>query len=212
MKIITQSVEIVNPQDYKTMMNTVELAIRNCYASHDKMKEGSAEKIIMNCLSWNHFSVLEFADITVKLTTTREVLLQISRHRLSSFAVQSQRYCNYSKDRFGHDISFIQPLSITDEVAIKAWEFAMRQAELAYFNLIENHKLSAESARSVLPNSTATIIYMKANIREWRHIFELRCDNHAQIDIRTLMKDTLTEFYNMYPVFFKDLYEKFIVG
>ena len=210
MKIIQPSVEIVNPIDYKTMLNTVELAIRNCYQSQDKIEEGSAEKIIKNCLSWNHFSVLEFADVTVKLVTDRAVLSQLSRQRLLSLAVQSQRYCNYAKDRFGRDISFIEPCGLKTDVAKEAWIFSMKEAEAQYFNLIENHKLPAEVARSVLPNSTATTIYAKTNVREWRHIFNLRCDSYAQQDIRWLMNDALTQMFNLYPVFFEDLYIKFV--
>ena len=137
-------------------------------------------------------------------------LSQLSRQRLLSLAVQSQRYCNYAKDRFGRDISFIEPYGLRTDVAKEAWIFSMKEAEAQYFNLIENHKLPAEVARSVLPNSTATIIYAKTNVREWRHIFNLRCDTHAQQDIRWLMTDALTQMFNLYPVFFEDLYIKFV--
>jgi thymidylate synthase, flavin-dependent len=211
MKIITQNAEIVNAPDYNTMLSTVEQAIRNCYQSQSAIKEGSAEKIITSCIGWKHNSVLEFADITVRLITDRSVLAQITRQRLTSLAVESMRYCNYSKDRFDHEIKVIMPENLSVD-AYNTWKNAVAEAEKSYFEMIDVYKMSAEVARSILPHCTATTIVMKANIREWRHIFELRCDSHAQKDIRMLITNVLEQFYNKYPVFFKDLYEQYVVN
>ena len=208
MQIIKPSVELVNPVPYKQMLNTVELAIRNCYQSYDKMKDGSDEAIIKGCIARQHFSPLEFGNIAVHLITDRAVMAQLTRHRVASYAIMSQRYVNYSKDKFGNSIDFIEPEGLSNE-AYDNWVGACRVAEAAYMVMTKDLGTPAEVARSVLPNCTATSIYMSANIREWMALFSLRCDSHAQRDIRNLMKATLKLMYEQYPVFFGDLYEKF---
>lgn len=209
MIIVKPSVELVNPISYETMLNTVELAIRNCYQSHDKMTEGSAEAIIRGCLKRGHLSPLEFGDIAVVLVGDRGLMGQITRHRLASFCISSTRYCNYSREKFGEEIKVIVPEGLNNE-AYEAWRAAMLSAEAAYMVLTKDLNMPAEVARSVLPMSLATIIYMKANIREWRHIFELRVSKHSQTDIRKLMKELLIKMYKKYPVFFEDLYNKVV--
>jgi thymidylate synthase (FAD) len=135
-------------------------------------------------------------------------MAQLTRHRVASYAIMSQRYVNYSKDKFGNSIDFIEPEGLSNE-AYDNWVGACKVAEAAYMVMTKDLGTPAEVARSVLPNCTATSIYMSANIREWRALFSLRCDSHAQRDIRNLMKATLKLMYEQYPVFFGDLYEKF---
>jgi thymidylate synthase (FAD) len=84
----------------------------------------------------------------------------------------------------------------------------MRQAEAAYLRLIDQGA-RAEQARSVLPNSLKTEIVMTANIREWRHVFELRCAKAAHPQIRELLLPLLKELGLKIPVLFDDLLEKF---
>lgn len=209
MQIIKPSVELVNPISYKQMLNTVELAIRNCYQSYDKMKGGSDEAIIKGCIARGHNSPLEFGNVAVHLITDRAVMAQLTRHRIASYAIMSQRYVNYSKDKFGNSIDFIQPNGLSDE-AYDNWVGACKVAEAAYMVMTKDLGTPAEVARSVLPNCTATSIYMSANIREWRALFSLRCDFHAQSDIRDLMTNLLELMYEQYPVFFEDLYKKYV--
>ena len=85
----------------------------------------------------------------------------------------------------------------------------MLASEAAYMVMTKDQNMKAEVARSVLPHSLATTIYMKANIREWRTIMNLRCDSHAQSDIRLLMTELLDRMYEIYPVFFEDLWVKY---
>lgn len=89
--------------------------------------------------------------ITILFLTDRGVSHELVRHRLASYAQESTRYCNYSKDKFAHEISFVRPLNLTKEQEI-LWEEAMKNAEKSYFSLIESGA-KAEQARSVLPNS-----------------------------------------------------------
>lgn len=208
MEIVKPSAEIVNPVPYETMLDTVEHAIRNCYQSQDKIKEGSAEAIIKGCIARSHFSPLEFGDIVVKLVGDRGLMAQITRHRLASFCISSTRYCNFSKDKFGESIKVIVPQGLTNE-AYETWRASMLASEAAYMIMTKDQNMKAEVARSVLPHSLATTIYMKANIREWRHIFELRASKYAQTDIRLLMTELLDRMYEIYPIFFEDLWVKY---
>lgn len=214
MKEIRPNVEFVLPPSYDTVLMTFNTAARNCYKSETSENSNieEAEKLARRLIAIGHGSPIEMNNITVKIITDRSFLAQVTRHRLASFAVTSQRYCNYSKDKFGHNIDFICPRGITyskDKVKHDLWQKSCLRAEKDYFDLIDAG-CKPEEARSVLPNSASTEIVMGTNIREWRHIFELRCDSHAQIDIREIMTTLLNIMYVKYPVFFEDLYEKFI--
>lgn len=89
------------------------------------------------------------------------------------------------------------------------WEAAMEDAEIAYKFLISKGK-SAQQAREVLPNSTACRIIMKANLREWRHFFTLRCAKTAYPAMRDLAKTMLIQAHDAVPAVFDDLYDEFI--
>lgn len=133
-------------------------------------------------------------------------LSQLTRHRIGiAFSVASQRYCDYSTERFNHEVPIIKPNGL-DEKNYTTWYKSVWESEQAYMDLVENG-LKPEVARSVLPQCTATTVVMTANIREWRHIFKMRALNaHAQSDIRELMCKTLKLFHENYPCFFEDLY------
>lgn len=113
-------------------------------------------------------------DITIKFTCDRGVTHEIVRHRPASFAQESTRYCNYSKDQFGGEITTIQPFFLCDGTkGMMHWKDSMFKCEANYFKLL-NWGCSPQEARSVLPNSLKTEIIMTANIKEWKHFFNLR--------------------------------------
>ena len=117
--------------------------------------------------------------MTVELITSRDVMAEITRHRLASFCIESQRYVNMEGN-----IAFIQPECYkAGDTASAFWRMHLVEAENAYHKLLENG-WSTQDARKVLPNSTATRIMMKANLREWRHIFALRTCPAAYPEIR----------------------------
>ena len=205
MIIVKKSVELVNPPSYEELLNTVEKAARNCYQSEDKITDGSAEKIIQFLINNKHFSMIEFAGVTVKMVVDRATAMQLTRHRLCTFAIESTRYCNYNKSG---EIKVVVPEGLNDS-AYNTWYTGMLIAEMAYMMMIQEDKVSAEVARSVLPQSLATTVFMHVNIRELRHILSLRLDKHAQKDIRVLMQDLLELVYGMYPVFFEDIYKEY---
>lgn len=210
MKMTKQSVTILSTKTGLAALKQIEYAARNCYASQDKITEDSCVRFVKSLIQRGHETPLEFADMVVDITASRAILAEITRHRLSSFCVESQRYIQEAKTG---DILFIQPdwydeTEVDENSAI--WHSAMRMAENAY-KLLINEGAKPEVARDVLPNATACRIIMKANLREWRHIFELRCSNAAYPPMRALMRDLLAQAYEQYPIVFDDLYDKYIL-
>ena len=111
---------------------------------------------------------------TVRFVCDRGVSHELVRHRVASFAQESTRYCNYSKDKFGNEITVIKPCFFEEYSAeFGEWEVSCRQSEYAYFNLLRNGA-SPQEARSVLPNSLKTEIMITATEEEWQHIINLR--------------------------------------
>ena len=205
MKIIEPKVELINAPDYKTLLTTIEAAGRTCYKSEDKITDGSAEKFVRNILKRGHEAVIEHASLTVRFTCDRGVSHEIVRHRLAAHCQESTRYCNYSKDGFGGEITVIKPCFFTE--GAPAWEFwkdSCEMAESAYFDLLE-FGCTPQEARSVLPNSLKTEVVMTANMREWRHFIRLRCAPAAHPDMRVVARLLYDLLKSTYPVFFEDI-------
>ena len=153
-----------------------------------------------------HHSPLEFAHATFEIVTSRDVMAEITRHRLASFAIQSQRYVLDNKEG---EISFIKPdfyiapdenlMDAKGWVASRCWEMAMDDAEGRYRYLINECRFPPQDARKVLPNSTATVIVMQTNLRELLHIIELRNSPRAYPEMQTMMKLLVAEVEKIYP-------------
>lgn len=204
MKIIEPKVELINPISYQDLLSTVEIAGRTCYKSEDKITDGSAEKFVRNILKRGHEAVIEHASLTVRFACDRGVSHEIVRHRLAAYCQESTRYCNYSKDGFGGEITVIKPMSFDcSDSPYRIWKRSCENAETAYFDLL-NEGCTPQEARSVLPNSTKTEVVMTANMREWRHFLRLRTAPAAHPDMREVAKMLLTEMQTRYPAFFED--------
>lgn len=201
MRIIKPSVSIESNISYEEALRIVENATRVCYKSEDKIKEGSAEKLIRGIIKAKHFGCIEHVSLTVKFICDRACSHQLVRHRLMSFNQKSQRYCKED------NLEVIKPEGLENT---SLWLESCRQAENAYAEMIRRGE-KPEVARGVLPNSTATEIYATANLREWRHFFELRCHRTAQRDIRSLALSLLCQMYKQYPVFFEDMVDKYAI-
>lgn len=211
MKMTKQSARIIaDPQcDGMEALRRVEYAARNCYASQNKITEDSCVRFVKSLIQRGHDAPLEFADMTVDITTSRAVLAELTRHRLSSFCVESQRYI---QEASSGDILFIQPEwydETEEDEASAIWHSCMRMAENGYIRMIKEGE-KPEVARDVLPNATACRIIMKANLREWRHVFALRCSTAAYPPMRQLMRSILAQAHELYPVVFDDLAEQYL--
>lgn len=203
----------LNKESGKEMMKRIEYAGRNCYASQEKITEDSYKNFIYHLILNGHEAPIEFADLTFDITTSRAVLAEITRHRLASFCVESQRYIQEAKTG---DITFIKPEWFVEDESGKAsseesisWSLTMLQDENEYKYMIE-HGMKPEEAREVLPNSTACRIIMKANAREWRHFFDLRCSRAAYPQMRSLALDMLRQATEVMPDVFYDYYQEYL--
>lgn len=205
MKVISPSFEILAMEDAETILKRIEAAGRTCYKSEDKITPVSAEAFVRRIIKSGHHSVLEHVSATVRLTCDRGVSHEIVRHRLASYSQESTRYCNYGRD---DGLVFIKPcfLKASDVNRYSLWESAMQAAEHAYNSLLLCGATPQE-ARSVLPNSLKTEVVITANMREWRHIFKLRCDKTAHPQMRELMVPLLCEMNERCPVLFEDIYD-----
>ena len=139
--------------------------------------------------------------IAVKFIVNRAVTHEIVRHRPCSFLQESQRYCRYSDDKFGSEVTFIKPMFFAEnspEYAI--WEKAMRDTEQMYLQLLETS--TPQAARTVLPNSCKTEIIVYANLAEWLHIFRLRTSRAAEPSMREVMIPLEQNFQQRFPAIF----------
>ncbi len=137
----------------------------------------------------------------VKFIVNRAVTHEIVRHRPCSFLQESQRYCRYSQDKFGNQVTFIRPLFFApDSNEYKLWHQAMEMTEALYLKLLETS--TPQAARTVLPNSCKTEIIVYCNLAEWRHIFRLRTSPAAEPSMREVMIPLETEFKRRYPYLF----------
>ena len=154
-------------------------------------------------------------DVTVEFTVDRGVTHEMVRHRDASFAQESTRYCNYTNDKFDGNVKFLDieggiqmddcmcNLEGANIVAIiMLWHKAMQQAEDNYKELI-SLGASPQIARSVLPSSTASTIVITANLREWKHFFDLRADSHAHPQMQEVAYPLLVDFIHKYGEKFK---------
>jgi thymidylate synthase (FAD) len=192
-------------------LQILERAGRTCYRSECLITPDSAIKFIKTIKDKNHQSVLEHVSASVRFITDRGVTHELVRHRLASFSQESTRYCNYSKEKFGDEITVIEPVwfydvcpGSTNELNFHTWHECCEACEKAYFNLLKNGQTPQE-ARAVLPNSLKTEIVMTANLREWIHVFNLRTSKAAHPQMRNLAIECLNMFKDAVPVLFDDI-------
>ena len=205
MRIIDPSVELINAPTYDALLNTIEVAGRVCYKSEDKIQEGSTEKFIAGIIKRGHEAVLEHGVLTVKFICDRGVSHEIVRHRIASYCQESTRYCNYSQDKFGNEITMIRPCFLAEGTKeYELWSHACDHAESAYFDMLICG-CTPQEARSVLPNSLKTEVVMTANIREWRHFIKLRTSEKAHPQMRQIACMLQNLLVEKYPVFFKEV-------
>ena len=205
MRVISPSFEIINRPDGQEVLNHLELCGRVCYKSESGIGEGSAERQVRHMLSRGHESPIEHYSVSVRVICDRGVSHEWVRHRLASYSQESTRYCNYSQDKFGNELTFIKPYFAEPHTALySTWVIAMAEAEKAYFDLLD-FGAKPEDARSVLPNSIKTEFICTMNLREWRHFFRLRCAPAAHPAMREISIPLLAEFREMLPVVFEDI-------
>ena len=136
-------------------------------------------------------------DVSVKFICDRGISHEIVRHRPASFCQESTRYCNYSKDGFGGEITVIKPMSFDcSDSPYRIWKRSCENAETAYFDLLDEG-CTPQEARDVLPNSLKTELIMTAPLMEWCHFFNLRMSPaaHPQMqEVASYAYDAMNSF------------------
>lgn len=213
-RIIKPSVSLV--RHTPNMLDMIEEAARMCYLSEPKQHEvGHAREqeqlhFIRSKIRSGHLSVLEHAHITMDFVFNRGVSHELVRHRLASMSQESTRYCNYTQEKFGEEITVIDPIFFQGEENFRKmaiWLQAMRDAEQAYFDLL-SLGAKPEEARDVLPNALKTKMRFTANVREWRHILALRSvgtTGRPHPQMKEVMDEVARIFLTLWPVLFEDL-------
>lgn len=220
-KILTSiNGECCNGED---ILRIIEQAGRTCYKSENKITAKSHYQFAESILRRGHESVIEHFNISVLFVCNRGFSHELVRHRIAAFSQESTRYCNYSQDKFGNELTFIKPPWFTDlwkshmdmpiekwdrlsneYIREQIWEDAMKTCERNYLNLIR-YGATPQEARGVLPIDIKTEVVMTTNLREWRHVFKLRCSKAAHPSMQQLMSPLLKEFQEKIPVLFSDI-------
>lgn len=189
----------------------VALGARLCYAQADidalreRVSGSDQQAFVSRVMERGHLSVTEHATFTFAVEgVSRALLAQLTRHRIASFSVQSQRYVSMAD---GFD--FIVPPSISALGEQEEAEFIREMNEMHAWYLRWQEKLGGkcesanQDARFVLPNAAATRILLTMNARELMHFFELRCCNRAQWEIREMAWQMLALARETAPALFE---------
>jgi len=208
MKVIEPGYQILSPIN-GTELQLIERAGRTCYKSEDKITDESAKQFVAGLIKRQHEAMLEHSSLSIRFICDRGVSHELVRHRIASFAQESTRYCNYSKDKFGNELTFIRPFFWDkDSFEYSRWLEVCKKAEDEYCRLMSQPGCTPQEARSILPNSIKTEVVMTTNYREWRHFFKLRAaraTGPAHPQMEQITRPLLEELKTLIPVVFDDI-------
>jgi len=191
-------------------LQLIELAGRTSYQSRDKITDNSASKFVAMIRRMGHESVIEHSAMIVEFSNvSRGFTHQLVRHRLAAYTQESTRYVDESdfrvvipstKDADEKLVELVLPDGHSIKVSFQDW---MDLNEQMYRGL-RGVGWVPQDARQVLPIGIKSQIVITANLREWRHIFDLRCAPDAHWEIRRVMVNLLREVQQRIPVVFDD--------
>ena len=183
----------------------IACAAKLCYSSKadidslwESLDDENVRKFIEKIIDLNHQSVLEHVSFTFAIEgVSRSLLAQITRHRLASFSVRSQRYCNEGEFK-----AIAPKVIVNNDNALTEFAFIMDRLQDDYKHFQEAYGFSNEVARSILPNACATRLIVTMNARELMHFFNERCCVRAESEIRTLAYKMLNLVKEVAPALF----------
>ena len=194
----------------QTDVSANELIDHNSIVILDDIDINNMINTYNRCGDWRRnigMQLMEFATwFSVKFTVNRGVTHELVRHRPASYAQESTRYCNYSGNKFGSEITVISPLYYSDGTKVEPispmytkWKQGCEHCEKTYFELIELGA-TAQMARGNLPTDLKADIVCTASLHEWLHIFDMRCDSPAHPQIREVMIPLYKHICNLYSI------------
>ncbi len=207
---VFEAKSLMTGESLGTPEQNIEMAGRTCYKSEDQITQDSADDFVRKLRSRKHFAMIEHGFAGMRIMADRGLTHELVRHRLCSFAQESTRYCNYSKGKFNSEITIVkQPGLKAGTPEYDIWKTSIDTAEKLYMKLLDSG-VSAQIARSVLPIGLLAEIVITANLREWRHIFKMRCAKGAHPIIRGIMLEALERFAIHMPAIYEDQAAKFL--
>jgi len=209
----------MSPFNGREILKMIEAAGRTCYKSEDKITDESCGPFVTSVTKRGHHSVIEHCNVTVRFICDRGVTHELVRHRIAAYSQESTRYVNYkggaqfilppwvniAPGTYNRGKTYI--VGENESEADQEWYTAMMYAEEKYIKLL-NLGWIPQQARAVLPNSLKTEIVMTANMREWLHVFNLRCSKAAHPQIREMLLPLLWEFNDEIPEIYGEVYAK----
>lgn len=197
-RILENKVELVKENlSYDEVLSKIEQATRLCYRSKRSETREQREKFLKNLMGVGHESIIEHGSLSFLITTDRACANQIVRHRLASYSQESTRYVNLSDLEIVLDQTYTEAeklaITITCERILETYDY-----------LGGDKKSARDKARAILPQCTATRLYMTMNFREIRHFLKLRLDKVAHQSIREIAYQILKIMKEECPVFVFD--------
>ena len=197
-RILENKVELLKENlSYDDVLSKIEQATRLCYRSKRSETREGREKFLKNLMAVGHGSIIEHGSLSFLITTDRACANQIVRHRLASYSQESTRYVNLSD----FDIVLDKSYTYAEQLAMM---ITCKGILETYEYLGGDKKSTRDKARAVLPQCTATRLYMTMNFREIRHFLKLRLDKAAHQSIREIAYQILKIMKEEYPVFVFD--------
>jgi thymidylate synthase (FAD) len=214
MKVVKPQITPLTNINGEEALLLIQKVAKTCYQTEKTTDDiESAKRIVRSLIASGHHSMLEFYNITMRYVSNIAAYKDLRTHRHSTFAVESTRWCSYNKGKFDGQIKFLEPAEIPkDSLKYQVWLNGCQQAEKNYMDMV-SLGAKPDEASLLLPQSTAAEFNVTANLREWRHILNLRACNetgHARPCVNEIMQPTLELFHREIPVVFDDLYNKML--
>lgn len=201
MNYIPMSFEFLSPINRQRSLTLIEKSGRVCYKSDSSYTEETGSIFVKSIMKRGHLSVIEHIAVTVKIICNRGITHELVRHRVASYSQESTRYCDYSNDKkFDGQLNVIQlPVEYFDKEEIRnEFNKAFIDAE-GHYKKLRSLGVPAQIACNVLPINTKAEIVISANLREWLHIFRMRCAIDAHPQMREIMLKIQEAFIKELP-------------
>jgi len=208
MNIVEPYARMMDVPDHEAgikLLKKIEWCGRISHRSEDAQTDDSWQRFIKAVvLEHGDWSIVEHASATVDMLVDRGITHEVVRHRLFSFTQQSTRFINHEK-KMPPSFIYPDPDNWEGYVDDPDWCATIVACEDEYRNKVSSGKWSPQIARSVFPNALASRIVITGNLRNWRHLFIMRCTKETHPQMRQVTIPLLDEFKSKIPILYDDI-------